>query len=296
MAEVKWIKLTTDMFDNRKIKHLRKLPEGNSIVLIWVMLLTMAGRCNSGGMIFLTENIPYTPKMLADELDFEENTVILALKALEDFSMIVTNNGYFTIAGWEEYQNIEGMDKIREQNRIRQKRWYDKQKALPNVSANVNQTQPNATDIDIDIEKEEDKEINNKPGNTAGNKPTKHKHGEYQKVLLTDSEFEKLAADYGADLRDKAIAFLDAYIEEKGYKSKSHNLAIRRWVVDAIRENEAKPKRYGRKEPVPKWMGSTLGKAEEEAIQKLLREDPATAGNNAEIADRAEKLKQRLGG
>ena len=77
MAEVKWVKLTTDMFDNRKVKHLRKLPDGNNIVLIWVMLLTMAGRCNSGGMIFLTENIPYTPKMLADELDFEENTVII---------------------------------------------------------------------------------------------------------------------------------------------------------------------------------------------------------------------------
>ena len=155
MAEVKWIKLTTDMFDNRKIKHLRRLPEGNSIVLIWVMLLTMAGRCNASGMIFLTENIPYTPKMLADELDFEENTVVLALRALEDLNMVITNRGYFTIAGWEEYQNIEGMDKIREQNRIRQKKWYDKQKELPNANPNVSITQPNATDID----KEEDKEI-----------------------------------------------------------------------------------------------------------------------------------------
>ncbi len=89
MADVKWIKITTDMFDNRKIKHLRRLPDGNSIVLIWVMLLTLAGRCNSGGMIFLTENIPYTPKMLADELDFEESTVQLALQALEQLCMLV---------------------------------------------------------------------------------------------------------------------------------------------------------------------------------------------------------------
>ena len=128
MAEVKWIKLTTDMFDNRKVKHLRRLPDGNNIVLIWVMLLTMAGRCNSNGMIFLTENIPYTPKMLADELDFEENTVVLALKSLEQLNMIVTDGGFFTIAGWEEYQNIEGMDKIREQNRIRQQRRREKNK------------------------------------------------------------------------------------------------------------------------------------------------------------------------
>lgn len=154
--EVKWVKLTTDMFDNRKIKYIRRLPDGNNIVLIWVMLLTMAGRCNSGGMIFLTENIPYTPKSLADELDFEENTVRLALEALERLNMIVTDNGCFRIAGWEEYQNIDGMEKVKEQNRLRQKKWYDKQKALPNVNPNVNPnvriTQPNATDIEKDID------------------------------------------------------------------------------------------------------------------------------------------------
>ena len=134
MADVKWIKITTDMFDNRKIKHLRRLPEGNNIVLIWVMLLTMAGRCNSNGMIFLTENIPYTPKMLADELDFEESTVKLALTVLEQLNMVVTDQGFFTIAGWEEYQNIEGMEKIRESKRLAQARWRAKQKALPESS------------------------------------------------------------------------------------------------------------------------------------------------------------------
>lgn len=127
MSDVKWIKITTDMFDNRKIKHLRRLPDGNNIVLIWVMLLTMAGRCNSGGMIFLTENIPYTPKMLADELDFEESTVRLALDALEQLNMIRTD-GFLSISGWEKYQNIEGMDKIREQTRQRVARFRERQK------------------------------------------------------------------------------------------------------------------------------------------------------------------------
>ena len=160
MADVKWIKITTDMFDNRKIKHLRRLPDGNNIVLIWVMLLTMAGRCNSNGMIFLTENIPYTPKMLADELDFEENTVKLALASLEQLNMVVTDQGYFTIAGWEEYQNIEGMDKIREQNRIRQANFKAKKKLLQgNVTDNVTVTEGNATEEDKekDIDREEDK-------------------------------------------------------------------------------------------------------------------------------------------
>jgi uncharacterized phage protein (TIGR02220 family)/predicted phage replisome organizer len=160
VADVKWIKITTDMFDNRKIKHLRRLPDGNNIVLIWVMLLTMAGRCNSNGMVFLTENIPYTPKMLADELDFEENTVILALQALENLNMIVTDSGFFAIAGWQEYQNIDGMDKIREQNRIRQANFKQRQKLLnSNVIDNVTVTEGNATEEDKDKEKEEDKKI-----------------------------------------------------------------------------------------------------------------------------------------
>lgn len=127
---VKWIKITTDMFDNHKIKHLRRLPEGNNVVLIWVMLLTMAGRCNAGGMIFLTENIPYTPKMLADELDFEENTVNLALQALEQLEMVHMSGNYLTIPGWTEYQNEEGLERIREQNRLRKQRQRTRAKML----------------------------------------------------------------------------------------------------------------------------------------------------------------------
>jgi predicted phage replisome organizer len=250
MAEVKWVKITTDMFDNRKIKHLRRLPEGNNIVLIWVMLLTMAGRCNAGGMIFLTENIPYTPKMLADELGFELNIVMLALQYLEQFNMIQTDQGYFTIAGWNEYQNIEGMDKIREQNRLRQKKWYDKQKALPaseekpNVRTNVTVTQPNATDIDKDIDKEEEKEYMdmgekspNPPAPKAKPaKPVKHKYGEYENVMLTDDELDKLKDAYH-DWRER-IERLSCYIASTGKKYKSHYATIRNW---AKKDSEAQP-------------------------------------------------------
>lgn len=156
MADIRWIKITTDMFDHRKIKHLRRLPEGNNIVLIWVMLLTMAGRCNSGGMIFLTENIPYTPKMLADELDFEESTVQLALNALEQLGMICANdNGFLEVTGWAEYQNIEGMDKIREQNRIRKQKQREKQKLIPS-HCHVTSRDSHATEEDKKEEKELD--------------------------------------------------------------------------------------------------------------------------------------------
>ena len=158
MSAVKWIKITTDMFDNRKIKHLRRLPDGNNIILIWVMLLTMAGRCNADGMIYLTENIPYTSKMLADELDFEENTVQLALRAMEQLGMIVSDNGFISIAGWKEYQNVEGMDKIREQSRIRKQRQREKEKRLT-MNSHVTSRDSHAIEEDIDRERESDKDI-----------------------------------------------------------------------------------------------------------------------------------------
>lgn len=120
MSEVKWIKITTDMFDNRKIKAIRKLPEGNNIILIWVMLLSLAGICNASGMIFLTANIPYTNKMLADELDFEESVICIALDTLEKFGMITRDENLFiSVNNWAEYQSVDGMDRIREQNRLR---------------------------------------------------------------------------------------------------------------------------------------------------------------------------------
>lgn len=237
MAEVKWVKLTTDMFDNRKVKHLRKLPEGNNIVLIWVMLLTMAGRCNASGMIFLTENIPYTPKMLADELDFEENTVVLALKALENLDMIVTENGFFTIAGWEEYQNIEGMEKIREQNRLRQKKWYKKQKALgaPNVKPNVSITQPNAIEEEEEEEKEEEKEFHSfNHSRESGEELSSPEHrrrylGGIGKgvVFLSDEQMGDLLDKMSIEEFDYYVGVVaDSELKGHKYKKKTHYQAI----------------------------------------------------------------------
>ena len=162
MADVKKIKITVDMFDNRKIKHLRKLPDGDRIVLIWVMLLTLAGRCNSGGMIFLTENIPYTPKLLADELGFEENTVALALDALEKFDMI-RRDGFLTISGWDEYQNADRLEQIKEQNRLRKQRQRERQRMmLEDGHVTVTGQDRDCHGIDKELEKDIDKEKDNR--------------------------------------------------------------------------------------------------------------------------------------
>jgi predicted phage replisome organizer len=218
MADVKWIKITTDMFDNRKVKHLRRLPDGDSIVLIWVMLLTLAGRCNSGGMIFLTENIPYTNKMLADELDFEESTVQLAMQALDQLGMIHTNDsGFLAITGWEEHQNIEGMEKIRESKRLAQARWRAKQNALPEIStvdSTVDSTEIENNNADKDIDKEKNKkEKKNKEPKTYS------EDAELNQAILSFIEFrkgiKKPMTDRAVDLLIKKLNDMTDYIPEQ---------------------------------------------------------------------------------
>jgi predicted phage replisome organizer len=151
------------MFDNKKIKQIRKLPEGNNIVLIWVMLLSLAGRCNSNGFIFITENIPYNIEMLSTEVDMPVNTVQFALSVLEKFGMINFTENALSITNWEEYQNKDKLDAIREYNRLAKQKQREKQKLLGQgqCQGQINDSQDTDIDIDKDKELDIDKEIKN---------------------------------------------------------------------------------------------------------------------------------------
>ena len=70
-------------------------------------------------------------------------------------------------------------------------------------------------------------------------KDIKESYGELGNVKLTVQEREKLIAEYGLETTEKAIDFLDGYIADKGYKSKSNYQAIRRWVIDAVKGRAA---------------------------------------------------------
>lgn len=140
--EVKWIKLDVDMFSNPKIKRLRRLPDGNNILLIWVMLLTMAGRCNSGGMILITQNVPYTLEDLADELGFSIDTVRLAIGALENLGMVSTNENAFCIPGWTEHQNEAALSTIREYEKQRKSQYRTDRKKQLTDTEKVSETSP----------------------------------------------------------------------------------------------------------------------------------------------------------
>jgi predicted phage replisome organizer len=158
-SEVKWIKFATGFPSNRKIKQLRKLPDGDKIALMWVFLLCLAGDVNEQGLIYLTPEVPYTDEMLADEFDLDINVVRLGLEAFQRFGMIEVVNDIICLSSWEKWQSVDSLETIREQTRNRVAKHRAKQKLIAsNVTGNVTVTQCNATDIDKEEDLEEEKE------------------------------------------------------------------------------------------------------------------------------------------
>ena len=230
MAEVQWIKIYIDMFDKRKIKKLRRLPAGNELLLIWIMLLALAGKCNAGGMIHITESVPFTEDDLADELDFEVNTIRLALEAFEKLDMIeITSQGFINILGWEEYQNIDGMEKIKEQNRERKRLQRERQKqALLVESRDRHVTSHGCHAIEEEREEDKDKDIHSF-SLTHEEAKLKYLGGSLGKgvVLLSDEQFDDLYEKLSFDELNKYISIVaDCELNGKPYTKKTHYQAI----------------------------------------------------------------------
>ena len=223
MADVKWIKLMTDVFDNRKIRQIEAMPDGDTIIVIWFKLLTLAAETNDSGLVYFTQDLPYTDQLLATQFNRNLTTVQLALTTFERFGMIEVVDEVIKVSNWERYQNIEGLERMREQNRLRVAKHREKKKLEAQALLEA-ASEPAEGEI----------------------RPVKHRNGEFHHVMLTDAEIGKLEADLGKEMTAECIAYLDEYIERKGYKAKSHYLTIKKWVVDAVkREKGASNDRLG---------------------------------------------------
>ena len=251
-AKYYWLKLKKDFFKRHDVRIIEAQANGKEYVLIYLKLLCES--IDHEGALRFSDTIPYSEQMLAAITDTDLNTLRGALDSFLELGLIsvdADNTIYMN--------NIAGMigSATDNDNANRQRRYRARQKeqALQDNSAGVTDTLRERYagvtkhNESKSIEKEIDKEIEIDKDNTVGSdepipaKDTKHKHGEYKKVLLTDSEYDRLVTDYGQEQTEKAITFLDAYIAEKGYKSKSHNLALRRWVFNAVKEHEQKQRR-----------------------------------------------------
>ena len=144
MIEVKWIKLTTSMFDDEKIKFIDSLPERDTIFYIWIRLIILSGKCNAGGYIFLTDSIPYTDEILSSVINRPLNTVKLALSTFRKLGMIDTDSRGIYLLNFDKHQNVEGLEKIREQWRLASQKYREKRHMISYDS--------HATDIDKELD------------------------------------------------------------------------------------------------------------------------------------------------
>ena len=131
MADIKWIKLTTNMHEDEKMKLIDATPERDTTHYLWIRLLIQAGKTNANGLIYLNENISYTDEMLSTLFCRPLASIRLALKVLSDFQMIeIDEDNVIKIVNWDKHQNVEGMDRVRDQNRKRVQNHREKKKQL----------------------------------------------------------------------------------------------------------------------------------------------------------------------
>ena len=149
MSEIKWIKITTDIFDDEKICLIDALPDHDAILVIWFKILALAGKHNRNGLLMMSDKVHYTDEMLATIFRRPLNTVRMALGVFEQFGMVEIIDGIIALPNWEKHQNIDGMEKIKKQTRNRVAKYRKKQKSLA-LGGNVTVTEGNATEEEGD--------------------------------------------------------------------------------------------------------------------------------------------------
>lgn len=228
MSDVKWIKIATDIFDDEKILLIESMPEADTLIVIWFKLLTLAGKQNNDGVFTIRDSFPYTDEMFATIFRRPLNTVRMALDIFEKFGMVDIINHTVTIPNWDKHQQLDKLEMVKEQKKARNQRYRAKQKLLASgndekdvsrdVSRDVSETAKSRDRLEEDkIRLDKDKSIS-----------VRHKYGQYQNVLLSDDDLEKVKAEFPNDWQAR-IEKLSEYMASTGKSYKSHLATIRAW-------------------------------------------------------------------
>jgi predicted phage replisome organizer len=287
LADVKWIKITTDIFDDEKILLIESLPDSYAIITVWFKLLCLAGKQNNSG-VFMMGRIAYTDKMLATIFRMKETTVTMALQTFQQFGMVEIVDGVITIPNWGKHQNLDQLESKKQYMRTYMAEYREKQKALtagkPNCKTN---SKANVSQAEGDIEEDKDLDKEKKID-------CQQIADMYNSICISFPKLRSLS-----DARRKAIkARLNTYTEDD-FRTVFENAEAssflkggndRNWtatfdwmikdtnMVKILEGNYAdKGKPSGRKEKLPGWFnkGFEMGEAEMAALNKLMNDDPA---------------------
>ncbi|MGK8429266.1 phage replisome organizer N-terminal domain-containing protein [Bacillus cereus] len=211
MSEVKWIKLSTSMFEDEKIRLIESMPEADTLLIIWIRLLAQAGKTNASGYIFLSKNIPYSDEMLATLFNRPIATVRLALQTFQQFGMIeITDDQYICISNWEKHQNVDGLERVKQLNAERNRKYRERKKqqqlSLENMGGKSDVSVTSRDDTDIEEEKELDKEKELEIINTSSSGESDTKVSiPYQEILQYLNEKAEKNFNHKAESHRKLI-------------------------------------------------------------------------------------------
>lgn len=161
---MEWVKVRCDIFEHRKIKLIRKGPRGDTLVLLWVMLIAEAGKCGRGGALMISENKPYTAETLSLLLAMPESVVEQGLELFARLEMI-ERDSVIRIRNWRKYQSEDKLEVRREKDRIRQKRHREKE---PEVSQSMSRESHAPLSRDVTPENRTEKNRVEKTTTTEG--------------------------------------------------------------------------------------------------------------------------------
>lgn len=158
MAEVKWIKITTDIFDDEKILLIESMPSADSIITIWFKILALAGKQNNNGVFMMSNKLPYTDEMLATIFRRDLSVVRLALRTFEEFGMIEIIDNVITIPNWDKHQTLDAYERKKARDKAYQQERRNKQKRLISKKSSDESSGVAISEEEREEDKEKEKE------------------------------------------------------------------------------------------------------------------------------------------
>lgn len=258
MGDVQWIKLYVNTFNvSRKLKQIEQMKGGDTIIVVWIKLLCLAGSVNDGGMVYVTPEIPFTVEGLAEELRKPVKAIRHALDTLARYKQIVMDDaGFIKIVSWDKYQDLDRLNEIREQTRKRVAKCRENKKvrdgnATCNATSNALVTPCN----DIEEEKEIEQEFHSFVLSRASETDDSVTRVQRELmsgtlgggvVMLSDEERSKLLDELSLDEFDRYVSIVrDCELKGQKFKRKTHYQAIMEMAM-ADRMKAVKPKKQPR--------------------------------------------------
>ena len=123
---MRYIKLPVHFFEDNRLKAIRSQKDGDSVILLYTMLITVAVKSNADGRFMLCEGIPYDEEILSSTLGLSAQIVKKGLELLVKFGLLTVTDSVYSLSNYDEYADLKAIRK-RNQNADRQTKYKKKQ-------------------------------------------------------------------------------------------------------------------------------------------------------------------------